>query len=101
MRQRSSSTGDLARRVALEREAQLAGLDAAAVVGDADQRQAALADLDGDLRRAGVERVLDQLLDDGGGPLDDLAGRDLRRLVRCQDADRHGSLRGDCTASMF
>ena len=48
MRQRSSSRGDLARRVPLERQPQLARLDAAAVVGDADQRQPALADLDRD-----------------------------------------------------
>jgi hypothetical protein len=30
-----------------------------------------------DLRRAGVEAVLEQLLEDGGGAFDDLAGGDL------------------------
>jgi hypothetical protein len=79
--------------VALERQPQLAGLDAATVVSDADQREAALADLDRDPRRAGVQRVFNELFDDGGGPLDDFASRDLRRLMRCQDADRHGGLR--------
>ena len=39
--------------------------------------------------RAGVERVLDELLDDGRGPLDDLAGRDLVDELRRQDVDRH------------
>ena len=84
--------GHLARGVALEGEAQLGGVDAAAVVGDADEGEAALADLDGDVRGAGVERVLDQLFDDGGGTLDDLAGGDLRRFVRRQHADRHRRL---------
>ena len=38
-----------------ECKAQLIGIDAAAVVGDADQRQTPLADLDRHLRRAGIE----------------------------------------------
>ena len=42
-----------------------------------DQRAAGLLELDGDVARAGVERVLDQLLDHRGGPLDHLAGGDL------------------------
>ena len=40
------------------------------------RRQAAAANVDPDCARAGVERVLDQLLDDRGRPLDHLAGGD-------------------------
>ena len=39
--------------------------------------------------RAGVERVLDQLLDDRGRPLDDLAGGDLIGKVEREAVDRH------------
>ena len=48
-----------------------------AVVLDADEPLAALLDGDRDPRGTGVEGVLDQLLDDGYGTLDHLAGRDL------------------------
>jgi hypothetical protein len=48
-----------------------------AVVDDGDEGAAGLLELDDDARRAGVERVLDQLLDDRRRPLDDLAGGDL------------------------
>jgi hypothetical protein len=47
-----------------------------AVVVHRQRHQAALLQRDGDLARAGVQRVLDQLLDDGGRPLDDLARGD-------------------------
>ncbi len=48
---------------------------------------AALAHLDADPLGARVERVLDQLLHHRGGPLDDLAGRDLVDQVVGQQAD--------------
>ncbi len=60
-----------------DRELQLVALDARAVVGDADPPDAAAGEIDVDLRRAGVERVLEQLLERGRRALDDLAGRDL------------------------
>ena len=69
--------GDLAGGVALHGERQLVGLDADAIVAHPHQAEAALLDVDLDAPRAGIERVLDQLLDDGGRPLDDLAGGDL------------------------
>ena len=57
-------------------------IHAVPVVLDAHQALAAVLDGDGDAARAGVDGVLDQLLDDRGGPLDDLAGRDLVCEVR-------------------
>jgi hypothetical protein len=63
--------------VALEREERVLLGHAAAVVAHPDQREPALLDVDLDLPRARVERVLDELLHDGRGPLDDLAGGDL------------------------
>jgi len=54
---------DLAGRVTEERQRQLAGLDAGAVVADADRRAACAADVDGDAAGLGVEGVLDELLD--------------------------------------
>ena len=62
--------------VALDREFQVAAAHAAAVVGDANKPPAAAVGRDLDLGRAGVERVLDQLLDHAGGALDHLAGGD-------------------------
>ena len=51
--------------------------DAAAIVDDANQFGAALLDVDVDAAAAGVHGVFEQLLDDAGGPLDDLARGDL------------------------
>ena len=73
------------------RERQLLALDAAAVVGDTDAADAAAGEIDVDLGRAGIERVLEQLLQCRGGPLDDLAGGDLVDQVIRERADRrHG-----------
>ena len=49
---------------------------AAAVVGHPDEGDAAPLDLQGDLRRAGVHRVFQKLLDGGGGAVHHLARRD-------------------------
>ena len=49
------------------------------VVGDADEAHAAVLEVDRDPARAGVERVLDELLHDRRRALDDLAGGDLHR----------------------
>jgi hypothetical protein len=70
------SRRDLARGVALEGQGQVAERDAVAVVVDGERRQAAVLERDRDLARAGVEAVLDQFLDDGRRPFDDLAGGD-------------------------
>ena len=66
------------------------GGNAAAVVAHAREPHAAGLDFDLDALRAGVEAVLDQLLDDGRRPLDDLAGGDLIDEVVVENADRHG-----------
>ena len=68
---------DLRRAVPLEREQDVVAVHSAAVVGHADELAPAVLDRDVHRGRAGVERVLHQLLDHGRGPLDDLAGRDL------------------------
>ncbi len=74
--------GDLARRVPFERQPGVLGIHAVAVVFDAQQLLAAELDRDGDARGAGVERVLDQLLDDGGRTLDDFPGGNLVREMK-------------------
>ena len=73
----------------MHREPRVLGRHALAVVLDADQRPAALLDGHGDAAGAGIERVLDQFLDDRGGPLDHLAGRDLVGERGRQDLDLH------------
>ena len=65
------------------------GVDAAAVVDDADEGDAALVGLDRDARGAGVEGVLDQLLDDGGRALDHLARGDAAGDFRREHSNRH------------
>ena len=62
--------------VALDREFEVGARHALAVVGDTDQSAAAAVGEYVDARRAGVERVLDQLLDHARRPLDHLAGGD-------------------------
>ena len=69
--------GDLRRGVAGQREREFILGDAAAVVADADQLDAAFFELDLDGLTAGVERVLKQLLEHGGWAFNDLAGGDL------------------------
>ena len=60
-----------------EGQRQVLGQDAAAVIDDADQVGPALLDVDIDARAAGIDAVFEQLLDDAGGPFDDLPRRDL------------------------
>ena len=69
--------GDLAGGMAGERQRQVVGFDAGAVVGDADQPDAAFLQLHVDFRRAGVEAVLEQFLEHRSGPLHDFAGGNL------------------------
>src|SRR5207247_5297515 len=68
---------NLARRVALQSELCVFPIHPRAVVAHADQVLAAILQLHPDRVRAGIERVLDQLLHDRRWALDDLAGRDL------------------------
>jgi hypothetical protein len=82
---------DLARRMPRQSERQFVARDAAAVVADADQSRAAAFDVDRDRARPGIERVLDELLDDRGRPLHDLSGRYLIDELRRQDANRHST----------
>jgi len=63
-----------------------------AVVAHANEGGAASLDVDGDARRARVERVLDELFDDARGTLDDLAGGDLVRELVAQLVDARGRL---------
>ncbi len=83
---------DLAGGVAEDGQARVFAVHAGAVVGDADQLDAAGLDVDADAAGAGVERVLEQLLDDAGGALDDLARGDLVGEIVGEEVDRgHGS----------
>src|SRR6185437_14660206 len=78
---------ELARRVAREREHGVVGAHAHAVVDDGDPVDAAAREPDLDVPRAGIERVLDELLHDRRRPLDDLAGRDLPLELGREDGD--------------
>ena len=75
--------------VPLKCERDLVGGDAAAVVGYADGGEPAVPDIDLDGRRARVEGVLDEFLDDGRRALDDLAGGDARGDGGRQRSDGH------------
>ena len=68
---------DLARGMSGHRKNHVVGMDAPAVVAHADPLHTRLIDVDPDGRRLGVEAVFHKLLDDGRGPLHDLAGGDL------------------------
>ena len=63
--------------MAFEGEEGVVGDHAVAVVDDADELAATGFNLDADAGGTGVEGILEELLDDGGGTLDDLAGSDL------------------------
>ena len=72
-------------------EREFLGGDAGAVVAHADQADPAVLDVDRHLARSGVERVLDQFLDDGRRALDDLARSDLVDERAFEDTDGHGA----------
>jgi hypothetical protein len=57
-------------------ERQIFDLDANTVVRDSDEILAALFNLYFDSGRTGIERILDELLNDRGGPFDNFAGGD-------------------------
>ena len=81
--------------MALEGEESVVADHAVAVVGDADELAASGFDLDADAGGSGVERVFEELFDDGGGALDDFAGGDLVGHEVGEDADAaHGMIVG-------
>ena len=83
---------DLAGGVTREGQRQVIAREAGAVVGDADQIEAAAHQVHANLTRACVDRILDQLLDHRGWPLDDLAGGDLGGDILRQAPYRHTDL---------
>ena len=81
---------DLRRRVTLDCEVEIVGLDPGAVVDHRDADEAAALDADVDPRCARIQRVLDELLDNGGRSLDHLSRRDRIGDNLGQAADRSG-----------
>ena len=75
--------------MALDGEREILARHAAAVVTDIDEPAPAAVAQDIDPRRAGVERVLDELLDHAGGSLDHLARGDAVDDAFGELADRH------------
>ena len=91
--------GELAGGVIGEGERQIGRVDAAAVVDEPDRLGAADFDIDIDAGRPGVEAVLEELLDDAGGPFDHLAGGDLvdhrhRQLTDAPLGGNNGGIKG-------
>jgi len=75
--------------VPIEGGGDLVRLDAAAVVADADQIDAAAGGLDGDAGCSGVDGVLDKLFDDGRRAFHDLPRGDAGGDFWREHADRH------------
>ena len=69
--------GQLRSRVTCERQWQIFGHEAIAVVDHGQLLGAATANLDPNARGTCIERVLDQFFGDGDWSFDDLAGRNL------------------------
>jgi hypothetical protein len=75
--------------MAQHRGRHLARRDAAAVVGHVDLGESAARDAHRDPARAGIERVLDELLDDRRRPFDHFARRDLADRRGVEEPNRH------------
>ena len=86
--------GELGGGVALDREREFVGRHAVAVIGDRYQRPPAVVHDHVDVPGAGVDGVLHQLLDHGGGALDHLARRDAVDDGLGKQPDGHGSASG-------
>ena len=71
-----------------QRQRQILAPDAIPVVGDTNQLDPSAGEIDVDLPRAGVEAVLEDLLQRRGGPVDDFAGGDLVDQLIGQRTDR-------------
>ncbi len=82
---------DLRGRVPDQCQRQLVAGDAAAVVNDANQLDAAFLELDLEGRAAGVEGIFQQFLEYRGRPIDDFAGSDLADQAIGQEMDAGGS----------
>ena len=83
--------GDLAGGVPRQRQLQIIRRDAVAVVGQTDQLDTALLQIQANLAAAGIETVFQQFLDDGGRALDHLAGGDLGNEQVWEEVDMgHG-----------
>ena len=89
---REIAVGNFRGGVTLDREREIVGVHAEAVVADPDQASPARLDRDVDARRAGVERVLDQLLDRRRRPLDHLARGDAVDQQRVEAANGHAPI---------
>ena len=72
-----------------KRQRDLGRRDPVSVIADLDEPPAAVLDAQLHRPRAGVERVLEQLLDHRGRPLDDLSSGDGGSDVFGQDANGH------------
>ena len=83
---------DFAGGMAQEGRAHLVRRDPGSVIGHPDHRNAAVPDLHRNGRRAGIDGILGQLLDDASRPLYDLPGRNLvncrllQQMDYCHDA---------------
>src|SRR2546422_3676022 len=91
---------DLAGGVARQRQDRVLAAHPLAVVAHPDERLPPVLDRHADRPSAGVERVLDELLHDGGRPLDHLAGGDLVRDLGREDRDprRHSGTTSDASS---
>jgi hypothetical protein len=76
----------------LDRKRQIGFVHAASVVNYANESAAAILYRDVNAPRAGVEGVLDELLDGGTGALDYLAGGDAIDQNGIKTADGHGRI---------
>src|ERR1700691_112794 len=82
---------DLAGCMPRKRQPDLLRLDPDAIVAHPDERAAAPLEFDLDAQRPRIERVLHQLLDHGGGTLDDFTGRDLIDELIGKNLNRQGA----------
>lgn len=78
---------NLARRVPPEAQGRVLAAHARAIVLDLDQPLPAFDEFDPDVGGSGVEGILDEFLDHGYGPLDDLPGGDLLGDLGRQNVD--------------
>jgi hypothetical protein len=86
------SAGDLAGGMTRKRQREFVDRNPRAVVAHAREAHAAGFDVHFHALRTGIETVLHQFLDDGGGSFDDFARGDLIDEVVVENADGHGDL---------
>ena len=76
----------------VKRHGQITCIHAAAIILDQDALQSAFFDRDGDVARARIDGILDELLDGSGRALHDLTRRDTVDGIRRKLTD-HGTVR--------